>query len=77
MSRFLFLLVIIFIIIVKFKIPENFINCPETYQDKLISIKKVYVDQLRAYTPNDYIYITENVVDLPIPVNSNFLNNKY
>ena len=31
---------------------------------------------LRGYTPNDYLYLTENVEEL-IPVNSNFFRNKY
>ena len=57
---------------------EYFMNCPESYNKVVNNIQKKYVDQLRAYTPNDYIYITENVKDnLPIPVNVNFLDNKF
>ena len=37
-----------------------------------------YLDELRGYTPNDYLYLTENVVtDEPLPVNVNFFLNKY
>ena len=57
---------------------EPFMNCPESYNKVVNDIQKNYVDQLRAYTPNDYIYITENITEnLPIPVNMNFLNNKF
>tara|TARA_B110000967_G_C18811049_1_gene523610 strand:- start:640 stop:804 length:165 start_codon:yes stop_codon:yes gene_type:complete len=53
-------------------------GCPESYHQKIEEIQRNYVEQLRAYTPNDYIYITENITDdLPIPVNMNFLNNKF
>ena len=52
---------------------EYFMNCPENYNKVVNDIQKNYVDQTRAYTPNDYIYITENVKNnLPIPVNVNF-----
>jgi hypothetical protein len=57
---------------------EYFMNCPESYNKVVNDIQKNYVDQTRAYTPNDYIYITENVKNnLPIPVNVNFLDNKF
>ena len=57
---------------------EYFMNCPENYNKVVNDIQKNYVDQTRAYTPNDYIYITENVKNnLPIPVNVNFLDNKF
>ena len=57
---------------------EYFMNCPESYNKVVNDIQKNYVDQLRAYTPNDYIYITENITEnLPIPVNVNFLDNKF
>ena len=59
------------------KSTEYFMNCPESYNKVVNDIQKNYVDQTRAYTPNDYIYITENVKNnLPIPVNVNFLDNK-
>lgn len=57
---------------------EYFMNCPESYNKVVNDIQKNYVDKTRAYTPNDYIYITENVKNnLPIPVNVNFLDNKF
>ena len=60
------------------KSTEYFMNCPESYNKVVNGIQKNYVDQTRAYTPNDYIYITENVKNnLPIPVNVNFLDNKF
>ena len=60
------------------KSTEYFMNCPESYNKVVNDIQKNYVDQTRAYTPNDYIYITENVKNnLPIPVNVNFLDNKF
>ena len=60
------------------EINEHFMNCPESYNKVVNDIQKKYVDQTRAYTPNDYIYITENVKNnLPIPVNVNFLDNKF
>ena len=50
----------------------------KNYNKVVNDIQKNYVDQTRAYTPNDYIYITENVKNnLPIPVNVNFLDNKF
>tara|TARA_B100000700_G_C14618057_1_gene656851 strand:- start:29 stop:175 length:147 start_codon:yes stop_codon:yes gene_type:complete len=47
--------------------------------DQLNRIKsQEYLDELRGYTPNDYLYLTENVVtDEPLPVNVNFFLNKY
>ena len=47
--------------------------------DQLNRIKsQEYLDELRGYTPNDYLYLTENVdIDVPLPVNANFFLNKY
>ena len=57
----------------------NYISCPKMYNDQLNKIKsQEYLDELRGYTPNDYLYLTENVVtDEPLPVNVNFFLNKY
>ena len=58
---------------------ENYVNCPKMYNDQLNRIKsQEYLDELRGYTPNDYLYLTENVItDEPLPVNVNFFLNKY
>ena len=58
---------------------ESYVNCPKLYNDQLNKIKsQEYLDELRGYTPNDYLYLTENVVtDEPLPVNVNFFLNKY
>ena len=77
MIKYFFLFVIV-IALIKFNKHEGYMDCPESYHQKIKNIQKNYVDQLRAYTPNDYIYITENISDnLPIPVNMGFLNNKF
>ena len=78
MIKYFLLFVILILYLIKFKNHEGFMDCPESYHQKINDIQKNYVEQLRAYTPNDYIYITENISEnLPIPVNMNFLNNKF
>ena len=78
MIKYFLLFVILILFLIKFKNNEGFMDCPESYHQKIEEIQKNYVGQLRAYTPNGYIYITENITDdLPIPVNMNFLNNKF
>ena len=78
MIKYFLLFIIVVIFFIKFNNYEGFMECPETYNQKFNTLKKNYVEGARGYTPNDYIYITENVVDnLPIPVNMNFLNNKF
>ena len=78
MIKYFLFFTVITITLIKFKNNEGFMDCPESYHQKIKNIQKNYVEQLRAYTPNDYIYITENITEnLPIPVNMNFLNNKF
>jgi len=74
-----YVLVLILIISYISNLRENYINCPKLYMDQLNKIKsQEYLDELRGYTPNDYLYLTENVdIDVPLPVNSNFFLNKY
>ena len=78
MIKYFLLFVILILFLIKFNNYEGFMKCPESYHKVVNEIQKNYVDQLRAYTPNDYIYITENISDnLPIPVNMGFLDNKF
>jgi hypothetical protein len=78
MIKYFLVVVILILFLIKFKNNEGYMECPESYHKKIEDIQKNYVDQLRAYTPNDYIYITENISDnLPIPVNIGFLDNKF
>ena len=78
MIKYFLVVVILILFLIKFKNNEGYMECPESYHQKIEDIQKNYVDQLRAYTPNDYIYITENISDnLPIPVNIGFLDNKF
>lgn len=80
MIKYFLFFITIFIFYINFTndIKEGYMECPESYNKKIREIQKKYVEQLRAYTPNDYIYITENIKEnLPIPVNMNFLNNKF
>ena len=73
----MFYIVLIIILIIISVSKENYSNCPRSYMDNLNKIQSLKpAEPLRGYTPNDYLYMTENVTEL-IPVNSNFFRNKY
>jgi len=78
MIKYFLIFTVWLLALIKFNNYEGFMECPGDYNKKFNNLKNNYVEGSRAYTPNDYIYITENVLDgLPIPVNMNFLNNKF
>lgn len=78
MIKYFFLFFILIILFKDKKKIEKFMLCPMEYNEIVNNLEENFVDQLRGYTPNDYLYLTENVRgSKPIPVNANFLNNKY